>query len=74
MRGYLAHFTAILLATLLPAKAQDLAILTSFPERFSAEFVDLFADEFSGREAAGGRAGDESTAESGHDPGAGSGC
>lgn len=71
MRGYLAHFTAILLATLLPAKAQDLAILTSFPERFSAEFVDLFADEFSGREAAGGRAGDESTAESGHDPGRG---
>lgn len=43
MRGYLVHFAAILLAMLQPVRAQDLAILTSFPEQFSAGFVQIFA-------------------------------
>lgn len=82
MRGYLVHFAAILLAMLQPVRAQDLAILTSFPEQFSAGFVQIFAPgspgNADGHDTASDTGGAQAASNSGAVPAAtrnaGSGC
>ena len=44
MRAFLSILAFLCLAQAGPLRAQDLAILTSFPEQFSDEFVQAFAD------------------------------